>query len=268
MPLHSRTIGLRALQPNDYGRLYEILSTVHTFRNLGRTIPPDSFPAFIWEGVFSQQIIHFRDHPEGCLGLISIINADMANSVGYFSILIDSEAAPDTAGGEALVLFLRHIFTTTPFRKIYAETSERSIPWAKDKASPVTAMRLEGVLRGHLAVGPTFEDVYMYAFWRNEFLRETEHLAQAMAVDRTAIPRGPRPMVDWATFLHDLQDRFDFLPYIIRSDGGGLRLDELHIDSFLLLEIIVWMEEHYGLTVDDEKIVHVENLQQLYALME
>lgn len=269
MRIQGRTIILRPLLPTDFDVLYQILGRTFTYRNLGRTIRLDQFADFIQDGAYTLMTISYIDKPEGCLGIIDLRDADLANGIAYMSILVDTDNAPDTAGGEAIVLFLRHVFATTPMRKIYAQSTQNSLPWLHDTQNPVRGMRLEGLLRGHLLVGGQAKDIYQFAFWRQEFLKETEHLARFMTVDRPAIPRGNRPMADWATFLHDLQDRFEFLPYVVRTDGGGLRLvDDLHIDSFLLIEIIVWMEEHYGLTVDDERIVHVENLQQLYSLME
>lgn len=268
--LTGRTIALRSLNTSDYHALYQLAMSgaITTWRNLARTLPPDQFPFFLWDGVYLQKVICRRDDPNGCLGLVTIFNEDGANQVAYLSAIVDP-AAPDLAGGEAVALLLRHVFETTAFRKIYAETSELSLPFLAD-GNRLPGTVEEGRLVGHLLRGGRAYDLVVLAVHRDRFLADTARILALLDRDRDQEFGGPRAAatVEWRQFLTDLATAFPFVkercPDLEATDGGTRFVEDLGIDSLGLIEIAAWAEDRYRVVIPDELLGEVRCLQDAF----
>jgi RimJ/RimL family protein N-acetyltransferase len=272
MTLLGRTIGLRALTPADYGPLYDLCNSteVTTWRNLARNVPPDAFPGFLWEGVHSQRAVFLRREPSRCVGLVSLFNEDAANQVAYLSVVVDPTAPTATAGGEAVALWLRHVFASTSLRKVYAETTDLSLSRAQS-ALRVPGAREEGRLRSHLLRGGQAHDLVVIAFSRDTLLAEGRDVLAF--VDRSAdqAAAAPVPVGSFAEFTRALSAAFPDLVAraTIASLPGGCRLtDDLGLDSIAILEIVSWAETLHRVALPDEALVDLATLQDLYGALE
>ena len=105
-------------------------------------------------------------------------------------------------GGHGQHLWLHHIFTQTPFRKIYAETSELSLPQVRD-AVRIPGVVEEGRLQGHIVHGDQRSDLVVPALYRERVLAE---LAARSILDerRVATTTEAGPTVTWSEFIADL----------------------------------------------------------------
>jgi RimJ/RimL family protein N-acetyltransferase len=271
--LVGRSIGLRALTPGDYGPLYDmaVSGDQTTWRNLAKSVPPEAFGSFMWEGVHSQRVIFPVGDPAGCLGAISLFNEDPANQVGYLSLLLASNRAPKTAAGEAVGLWLRHLFATTSLRKVYAETTALSFPQVAEAATFPGAVE-EGRLRGHVLRGGTAHDLVVLAMYRDEFLNATKDLLAFIDRPHVAEPTPSATSPTWDEFIASLASSCDTIDTSALHAGGGaggLRLvDDLGLDSIALLQVACWVEEHWGATIPDERLAGLVTVQDLYSLVE
>ena len=280
--LIGRTIALRALIPNDYGELYALATSdaITTWRTLARTIAPEAFAAFLWDGVYTQRVVVPVEQPERCLGLVSLHGEDAANQIAYLSVLVHPEA-PSPAGGEAVALFLRHVFETTPLRKVYAETTELSLPQL-GRAWSLPGVREEGRLVGHLRRGGRDLDLLVLAVHREAFLADLARVEAFLDPDRTLrLVTGPGPVparaatatlhrsLNLQDFAADLAEAFPHLDGPLGPPDevvGGIRLvDDLEIDSLMLVEIAAWAEQHYRTTIDDHALARLVTLQDALA---
>ena len=266
--LTGRTVVLRHLNMSDYDPLYHLTmsGTITTWRNLARSVPPEQFQVFLWDGVHTQRVICRRDDPAAVVGLVSLFNEHPQNQVAYFSIVVDPDA-PDGAGGEAAALFLRFVFEHTGLRKIYAETSELSLPLlAQDTLLPGVVE--EGRLRGHVQRGGTAYDLVVLAMYRESFLAANAPVFRLL--DRDLDVRRPAALgPTWRQFLVDVAASFPFLKTHLGGDiesvEGGLRLiEDLQVDSLMLVEIVAWAEDTYGVAVGDDQLSGVVTLQDAF----
>jgi RimJ/RimL family protein N-acetyltransferase len=270
-----RTVGLRPITPGDYGPLYQAAMTAPgmTWRNQARSVPPEAFASFLWEGVYCQRAIYPVGDPTDCVGLVSLINADTINQVAYLGVLLDPQRAPSTGGGEALVLWLHHVFTQTPLRKVYAETSELSLRQVRDTVRIPGAVE-EGRLKGHIVHGGQQSDLVVLALYRDAVLAALAPTRWAAARCTDQLGASPTAgSVSWTTFVTDLAasellDRPAVQRLADLSSGGLSLTDDLELDSLRLLEVVTWMEVHYRCTIADQRLTQLGVLQDLFGLLD
>ena len=91
--------------------------------------------------------------------------------------------------GEALGLFVHHLFQTWPFRKLYGEVDE--VNYASFAGSAGKLFEVEGILRAHDRFGDDYWDRYLISIDRARWSRTIgpviERVVEA-AGDRPATP--------------------------------------------------------------------------------
>jgi acyl carrier protein len=250
----------------DYQRLYEIASKTTSWRPLGRTIAWEGFPSLIWEDVFAQKIIHYAGHPDGCLGLIALIHADPANQVAHLSMLVDDEANHVVAG-EAVVMFLEHVFENMPFRKVYVDTTTRSVSFQRLQSLP--GARIEARLTAHVLAGGKAFDLYTLGIHRADFLRESARLRQFVHREQPQVNGSTRMSPSFEQFTKALAaEVLDGEVDPVLLGQGGTTFDDLGIDSLAAIEVVTWLEEEYGVYLTQDQIVTLRTLQDIYTAVD
>lgn len=124
--LDGRRVRLRALNPGDYDLLRRLeLSPqlLQRWRNRGATPGMSDWVRSMEEAVLAQfLVIDDRDGAEEWVGLVSAYNPDFQHGYAYLAVARLNETDASTRSVEGTVLFLHHVFTTWPFRKLYLET--------------------------------------------------------------------------------------------------------------------------------------------------
>lgn len=164
--LSGRTVRLRPIAPADYSRLYEIFTDAENiirFRLTGTTPSPESFPQFLWAGVFAQFMVVSTDTGRE-IGLVNAYNADYRNGLAYISIVMDPKAWRFGFGIEAVLLMVNYVFHNFPFRKLYFETLGPN--YERFASGANVLFEVEGRLRAHCFVGGRYADLLTLAIYR------------------------------------------------------------------------------------------------------
>lgn len=178
---------LRPLLPTDYDHLYlaELTGELGMFRHQGRTPPPESYPQSLWAAVLCQYIIGSVDDLAP-IGLVTAYKADYRNGHAYLAGMSFKHARNTTASAEGFEMFVEHLFSAFPFRKIYAEVLEPNLTQFDSLVGDLFVE--EGRLRDFLFIGGRYVDMLTLTLNReawasrrrlssgrlNAFLRERE----------------------------------------------------------------------------------------------
>ncbi len=152
-----------------YSHLYQIAvaNDIAWRWRYGGAIPNyDDFLRTFSSGVLSQLVItKLRDtHPQG---LTVAYNANLQNRTAYLAVVIAPEMVGSGAGAEAAVLFLRYIFGTWDFVKVYMEVPEFNFDQFASGLGKVFVC--EGTLKQHAYHAGKRWDQYILAIYRDEF---------------------------------------------------------------------------------------------------
>jgi RimJ/RimL family protein N-acetyltransferase/acyl carrier protein len=154
-----------------FGRLYEIaISNDVAWRwRYGGAMPSyDEFLRTFSNGVLTQLVVASRMQPEVPIGLVVAYNANLANRTAYLAVVMAPEHTGAGLGAMAAVMFLKHVFFTWDFHKIYIEMPEFNFGQFSSGAG--REFRLEGRLRGHTFYAGRRWDHLVFAVYRHEFV--------------------------------------------------------------------------------------------------
>lgn len=150
MTLETKHLVLRAVGPDDYPFLFELLTTddvAANWRRSGGALPPEDLSHDIWAGVHAQQLIVERSSARP-IGLISALNADLANGHVSISMAVVERFRRTGAAVEASEAFIGFLFSRWAFRKIYAWVPEFNMSTISDVERP--GFVVEGRLKEHV----------------------------------------------------------------------------------------------------------------------
>lgn len=163
------SIALVPPQANHYSKLYEIaVSNDIAWRwRYGGAIPSyDEFLRTFANGVLTQLVVT-KDNDQNVIGLVVGYNANLVNRTAYLAAVIDPLFVGTGLGVRAVVAFLRHLFMTWDFEKIYMEVPEFN---ASQFASGIDReFDCEARLKGHVYHGGRRWDQLTYAVYRDRF---------------------------------------------------------------------------------------------------
>lgn len=140
---------LRPITPHDQPFLYALATSSETgyrWRYRGSHPSPGQFEADLWRDVLTQFMVESTPDPRP-LGQVVAYGADFSQGWCYFGIVVRPDVWGTGVAAEAALLFLRHLFTTWPFRKVYVEFPEFNLPAIQSGLG--TFYDLEGRLRDH-----------------------------------------------------------------------------------------------------------------------
>jgi len=120
---------LRPLLTSDYEpiRLAEASGLVNElWRNRGLTPSPEAFVQRLWQNVAAQYLVVPRTSPNHPAGIVMAYNASFLDGYAYVGFARFPNTSRNTALLEGAALFVDHLFTIWPLRKLYAEATEAS----------------------------------------------------------------------------------------------------------------------------------------------
>lgn len=143
------------------------------WRHRGATPSPESFAQSLWAGVLAQHLV--VDRRDGRpLGLVCAYGADLQSGTALVAFTRLDPADPGPRFGEGVFLFVDHLFTTWPFRKLCGESLAGNLdPFGSAVGSLLVE---EGRWRSHVLVAGQHVDVVLLALWRDTWEHERQRL--------------------------------------------------------------------------------------------
>ncbi|MCU1371675.1 MAG: hypothetical protein JWO77_2869 [Ilumatobacteraceae bacterium] len=163
---------LRPIDPSDHWPLYQAAirpESAFRWRYRGATPSFERFIAGLHDGVLVQHVVQAVDGPP--VGLVVCYQASMESRTAFFGFIRTTETSQDGMMFEGLMLFLRFLFDTWDFRKLYAEVPAYNFDGILSEQT--RGIEVEGILRGHLFHAGTWWDQYLIALWRERWMAES-----------------------------------------------------------------------------------------------
>ena len=172
-PYRSRRLSLRAVFPDDVPFAFHLISNpdIATHWRFQGAIPdPLLFGETFRQGVLTQFIVERRLQNTSIekIGHVVAYAANERSGFCYFGGAFLPKVWNTGLPIEGLLLFLVHLFTIYPFRKIYAEMEESNFDRVSSGRGRL--FEVEGVLTQHLYVAGRYRDTYLLSFSRAQFL--------------------------------------------------------------------------------------------------
>ena len=128
--MQTRRVRLRRVADGDGPFLYDLMTSLTAggrVRYGGATPSPEKVLQGMWESVLAQFIIEGTSS-QTRMGVVAITSVNFRDGFAYFSVLGTEAARGRGLLGEGTFLGLHYAFSTWPFRKIYMEASDASMP--------------------------------------------------------------------------------------------------------------------------------------------
>ncbi len=170
--MQTRHVRLRRIADGDGAFLYELMTSLTAggrVRYGGATPSPEKVLQGMWDSVLAQFIVEGTTS-QTRLGIVAITSVNFRDGFAYFSVLGADGARGKGLLGEAAFLGLHYAFSTWPFRKIYMEASDASVPAFEGALDRFFVE--EGRLRQHTYWNGSYQDVRILAVYRETW---TEH---------------------------------------------------------------------------------------------
>lgn len=199
-------VRLRPLSQADYPTLYwmeQEPSVAQQYRHRSNTIAPERYGEQLWAGVISQYAM-VANHDGSLIGLVSLYAADDVNGHARLALIVRPDLRGQAWPMEGVTLFIDHVFSAFPYRKIYAEVTESA--YDQFGAGSGRVFEVEGRLIEHQWTGGAYEDMYVLAIHRAKWNERVERrptplldlLAEEAGIDGDpdSIGDGPDPTGD------------------------------------------------------------------------
>ncbi len=168
--LETKRIILRPAQHSDLPQIYGLISdpaNAYRWRYLGDLPPIEVFSNTVNENIIVQFAICSKKQPSRVHGILVCYNGDFRNGHAYIGILMGSNWHGIGLGMEAIGLFIRYLFHTWPFRKLYFETTENN--FGQFSSGMGRLFEIEGRLKRHVYVDGQYCDLLLCAITRELF---------------------------------------------------------------------------------------------------
>jgi RimJ/RimL family protein N-acetyltransferase len=174
--LRARHVYLRPLTARDYPYLQMVeAGTELTFRwrLRGATPSPEQWAKMIWNQVLAQFMVVGRsgDKP---IGLVSVYRANFQDRYAYLSATRFEPNRPSPLMMLGVFLFLKYVFTSWDFRKLYMELPEFNMPQFASGLGRY--FEVEGRLRDHFYFDGRYWDQLTLATYRDVWQRHRDRL--------------------------------------------------------------------------------------------
>jgi hypothetical protein len=97
------------------------------WRNRGASASPAAFEEQLWAGVLSQSLIRHRASGEH-VGWVQVLAPDFVSGVAHLAVARPVTCRRHLTLARGVVAFVDLAFQTWPFRKLYLETAEFTLP--------------------------------------------------------------------------------------------------------------------------------------------
>jgi RimJ/RimL family protein N-acetyltransferase len=140
-------------------------ATSSAWRYRGRTLPADEFLASLADGVRAQYVVELIE-TGSAVGLVSAYDHNQAGLHCKVAFLRFGDRLPGDAGAtfEGMLLFLTHLFSSFPYRKVFAEVPAYNMGLFE----PGFAQE-EGILRDYLFHEGRPVDLHIVSFRRDQW---------------------------------------------------------------------------------------------------
>ncbi|HWJ60420.1 MAG TPA: hypothetical protein VNS19_00495, partial [Acidimicrobiales bacterium] len=152
VPMASQRVYLRPIEEGDYRAIYQASirpESAFRWRYRGATPSIERFVAGLHDGVLAQHMIQAVDGPT--VGLVVAYQASMESRTAYFGLLRTAESSQEGRMFEGLMLFIKFLFDTWDFRKLYAEIPEFNFDGIL--SADTRGIDIEGIQRQHIFHG-------------------------------------------------------------------------------------------------------------------
>ncbi len=168
--LSTHALTLTPVQPEDLRFLYGL--AIHpevSYRWRYRGAPPslERFGESLWKQVIVQFVAR-RAADREPVGHLLAFGADPASSHARIGAAFLPEYAGTGQAAQGVATFLRYVFQTFPFRKLYLDIP--GFNWPQVKSGEGRLFKVEGVLRGHNYYAGRYWDEYVCAVYAEQFL--------------------------------------------------------------------------------------------------
>jgi RimJ/RimL family protein N-acetyltransferase/aryl carrier-like protein len=165
--LANRIFRLTPIEQADIGFLYHMATGPETcFRWRFRGAPPpfEHFVAELWTHVLVQFVVR-RVADDQPVGHVVAYGASRDHGHAYVGAVFDAEYAGSGLAAQAAELFIRYLFHTFAFRKLYLEIPGYN--WDLVRSGEGRLFEVEGVLREHDSYAGRLWDQYLCAIHRD-----------------------------------------------------------------------------------------------------
>jgi RimJ/RimL family protein N-acetyltransferase len=189
----TRRVHLKRFEDADVGPYVELCSSLDVgrqFRFGGAAIPPPATLSAVWDGTLVH-LVGVGNRTRRRLGVASVTSADMRNGTAYLSVVSDPAVVGSGLMIEVAGLAVEYVFSTWPFRKLYAEVPEYNLRTFGSVTKRF--FRREGLLTEHVFLDGRYWDVHVLATDRATWQREGSPLiARLRAGGRRGYGRSSR----------------------------------------------------------------------------
>lgn len=165
--LGNRIFRLAPVDPADLGFLYELAADPQTcfrWRFHGAPPPFDRFVADLWTHVLVQFVVR-RVADDRPVGHVVAYGANRDHGHCYVGAVFSAEHTGTGFAAQASELFIRYLFLTFAFRKVYLEIPGYN--WDLVRSGEGRLFTVEGILRDHDYYAGRYWDQYLCAIHRD-----------------------------------------------------------------------------------------------------
>jgi RimJ/RimL family protein N-acetyltransferase len=129
--LRGATVRLRPVRPDDLATLYHLVIEDEAigfgWRFHGALPTPEVFQAVLDRDVLAQHVVTDRGTQE-VVGLLTAFAPNLHSGTAHLAMFLGERARRTRRAGEAFGLFVTHLFSTYPLRKLYLEVPAFVLP--------------------------------------------------------------------------------------------------------------------------------------------
>jgi RimJ/RimL family protein N-acetyltransferase/aryl carrier-like protein len=167
--LATHAMSLTPVQPDDLGFLYGIAVDPDTsYRWRYRGAPPsiERFAENLWKQV-TVQFVARRTADRHPVGHLVAFASDPGTLHAHVGAVFIPEYTGTGLAAQAVAMFVRYLFRTFPFRKLYMDIP--GFNWPQVSSGEGRLFQVEGILRGHNYYAGRYWDEYVCAIYADQF---------------------------------------------------------------------------------------------------
>ena len=163
--LSNQELRLTPIEPEDMRFLYALASSPETcYRWRYRGVPPslDRFAADLWSNVLEQFVARRVGDGEPA-GHLVCYGADLGQGYAYLGAVFRPEYSGTGLAAQGVGMFVRYLFHSFTFRKLYAEVP--GFNWPQMSSAAGSLLQVEGIMREHEHYAGKYWDRYLCAIY-------------------------------------------------------------------------------------------------------
>ncbi len=184
--LSSHAVRLTPIVQSDLDFLYELTIQPQTgfrWRYRGTPPSPEQFAADLWTHVLVQFVAR-RVGGNQPVGQVVAYGADQTMRHAYVGAVFQPSFAGTGLAAQAVAVFVRYLFHSFPFRKLYLEIP--GFNWSELRSGQDRIFSVEGVLRDHYYYAGREWDKYLCAIYPEQgLLPEDVHFHQQFRTEKS-----------------------------------------------------------------------------------